>query len=252
MTQCFNDNGQVPSLSALGYRRKKTAVQISPILYWVEHIARWQQGAKLLSVKSWVMSCEVITRIEVNWGLTPIFLVLQGDICDLRSKMSERYFRFAVRSIECARPVVFAICSHKRQRRTLDLRSEVSPMPPAGLEPATRGLRVHCSTNWAKGAHWHEVVSMGKETYYMFFCASIETCYELTPHLVMLAGRRTKKCILQTYSLRLPLALFQATNSIRRLNMSWARNFLPIARRTVKFAWLRKQYDNEQSTNCND
>ena len=38
-------------------------------------------------------------------------------------------------------------CGHKRQRRTLDLRSEVSPMPPAGLEPATHGLRVHCSTN---------------------------------------------------------------------------------------------------------
>ena len=94
------------------------------------------------------MSCEVITRIEVNWGLTPIFLVLQGDICDLRSKTSEQYFRFAVRSIECARPVAtLAICGHKRQRSTLDLRSEVSSMPPAGLEPATRGLRVHCSTN---------------------------------------------------------------------------------------------------------
>ena len=47
-----------------------------------------------------------------------------------------------------ARPVVtFMSCGHKRQRRTLDLRSEVSPMPPAGLEPATHGLRVHCSTN---------------------------------------------------------------------------------------------------------
>ena len=42
---------------------------------------------------------------------------------------------------------VFVICGHKRQRRTLDLRSEVSLMPPAGLEPATHGLRVHCSTN---------------------------------------------------------------------------------------------------------
>lgn len=93
------------------------------------------------------MSCEVVTLIEVNWGLTPIFLVLQGDSCDLRSQTSEWYFRFAVRSIECARPVVFAICGHKRQRSTLDLRSEVSLMPPAGLEPATHGLRVHCSTN---------------------------------------------------------------------------------------------------------
>ena len=141
----------------------------------------------------------------------------------------------------CKTRETFMSCGHKRQRRTLDLRSEVSLMPPAGLEPATRGLRVHCSTNWAKGAHWHKVVSMGKETYYMF-CASRITCYELTPHLVMLAGRRTKKCILQTYSLRLPLALFQATNSIRRLNMSWARNFLPIAKRTVRFVWLRKQW----------
>ena len=25
-------------------------------------------------------------------------------------------------------------------------------MPPTGLEPVTHGLRVHCSTNWAKEA----------------------------------------------------------------------------------------------------
>ena len=150
-------------------------------------------GCKAAANQSWVTRCEGVTLIEVNWGLTPIFLVLQGDICDLRSKTSEQYFRFAVRSIECARPVAtLAICGHKCQRSTLDLRSEVSSMPPAGLEPATHGLRVHCSTNWAKGAHWHKVVSMGKETYYMF-CASGITCYELTSHLVMLAGKENKE-----------------------------------------------------------
>ena len=162
-------------------------------------------------------------------------------------------------------------------------------MPPAGLEPATHGLRVHCSTNWAKGAHWHKVVSMGKETYYMF-CASRITCYELTPHLVMLAGRRTKKCILQTYSLWLPLALFQATNSIRRLNYVIGKKFLAIRKlynlqlplvlfqatnsiRRLNISWARilansqtnilinvafhvNSFDLEtnmkQSTNCND
>ena len=49
--------------------------------------------------------------------------------------------------------------------------------------------------------------------------------------------------IRKLYNLQLLLALFQATNSIMRLNMSWARNFLPIARRTFQstlyFMWIR-------------
>lgn len=149
------------------------------------------------------MSCEVVTRIilihtsaqdviGVNWGLTPIELVLQGDICDLRSKTSERYFRFAVRSIECARPgrrLQFAvttvkgelqICGQKylpcllqgSNLRLVDQESTALPIE----------LRGHIDTNGVNG----------KGNILYVFCVSRITCYELTPHLVMLARKENK------------------------------------------------------------
>lgn len=148
-------------------------------------------GCKAVVSQFWVTRCECVTLVlgsiggwpQFFWFCKVTFVICsqkcqsgtldlrsevsnvqdQGDVYDLQSKTSEEYFRFAVRSIP--------------------------RMPPAGLEPATRGLRVHCSTNWAKGAHRH-VRCQWERKHIKCFCASVVTCYGLTLHLVTLAWRR--------------------------------------------------------------